>query len=140
MARGRERKTDKGQFNENNMRAAVHAVIQDKISIRQAALRYGLKFQTVFEYVKKQKQNPSAEIRMIPNYACRKIFSKEQESVLADYVLTCSKMCYGQTIINIKKLLMKWRLLMVCLYLKTGMQAKKLGENGFLDLWPDTQN
>lgn len=104
MARGRVRKTSKGQFDENNMRAAVNAFIESKISIRQAALRYSLKFQTVFEYVKKQRQTPDTNIRMSPNYACRQIFSRENENALADYILTCSKMCYGQTIVNIKKL------------------------------------
>ncbi|CAG9837986.1 unnamed protein product [Diabrotica balteata] len=41
---------------------------------------------------------------MAPNYACRKVFSENQEKALADYVLTCSKMCYGQTVINTRKL------------------------------------
>ena len=81
-ARGRQRKTTKGQFDENNMKEAGKAVIQDKISItiRSAARVYGLKFQTVFEYVKKQRQNINLKIKMAPNYACRKIFSKEQEN------------------------------------------------------------
>lgn len=96
MARGRQRKSTKGQFDEQSMRAAVRAVIEEKISLREAAERYNLKFQTVYEYVKRQKQNSTKEIKMAPNYACRKVFSEKQEKALADYVLTCSKMCYGK--------------------------------------------
>jgi hypothetical protein len=86
MARGRNRKTEKGLSNENDMKAAVQLVIEQKQSIRKAAERFGLKFQTVFEYVKRQ------------------IFTQEQENTLVDYILNCSKMCYGQTIKNIKQI------------------------------------
>ncbi|KAI4462993.1 hypothetical protein MML48_4g00015771 [Holotrichia oblita] len=104
MARGRQRKTTKGQFDEQSMRDAVRAVTEEKISLRQAAERFKLKFQTVYEYVKRQKQNPTEQIRMAPNYSRRQIFSKEQEKALADYTIACAKMCYGQTVVNLKKL------------------------------------
>jgi transposase len=53
MARGRKRKTEKGISNENDMKTAVQLVIEQNQSIRKAAERFGLKFQTVFEYVKR---------------------------------------------------------------------------------------
>lgn len=52
--------------------------------------------------MKRQKQNLTKE--MAPNYACRKVFSEKLEKTLVDYVLSCSKMCYWQTVVNIRKL------------------------------------
>lgn len=102
MSRGRKRKTDKGMFSEDSMRQAVEAVLTGginghKLSLREAALEYNVKFQTLFRYVKKARENPDLPIRMTPNYKCRLIFSNEQEICLKDYMLTCSKMCYGKS-------------------------------------------
>ena len=56
MARGRKRKTDKCNFTEEQMKVAVNMVINDKIFLRQAAERTGIKFQTFHRYVKKQRK------------------------------------------------------------------------------------
>jgi hypothetical protein len=132
MARGRKRKTEKGLSNENDMKAAVQLVIEQKQSIRKAAERLGLKFQTVFEYVKRQTQNPTSEIRMSPNYACRKIFTQEQENTLVDYILNCSKMCYGQTIKNIKQIAYEMATLNNIPVPKNWKQKKEAGHEWFL--------
>lgn len=41
---------------------------------------------------------------MTPNYSVNKFFSKEQEESLAEYVLTCSKMFYGLSMVEVRKL------------------------------------
>jgi hypothetical protein len=82
MARGRTRKTDKGSFNENDMRQAVRKVSVNKLSIRKAAILHNVKHQTLARYVKKQNSHQGQEIKMKPNYACRKIFNEEQELAL----------------------------------------------------------
>ena len=44
------------------------------------------------------------EVRMNPNYGWRKIFSQEEENEIKKYVLTYSKMNYGITKADFKKL------------------------------------
>lgn len=59
MSRGRKRKSDKGQFPPESMEQAVNAVLVGvegrKLSLRQAAENYGLKFQTLQRYVAKKR-------------------------------------------------------------------------------------
>ncbi|XP_031337375.1 uncharacterized protein LOC116166537 [Photinus pyralis] len=98
MARGRQRKTTKGDFTKEQMGAAVRLVIEEKISLRKAVERTGIKFQTLQRYVKKQNTaGEGSNIRLTPNYACRQIFTPEQEDTLEEYVVICAKMCYGKS-------------------------------------------
>lgn len=103
MARGRIRKSDKGSFSAVQMGNAIKAV-NNGSSIRGAAKNFNLKFQTLARYVKKHKEAGDAPIRLTPNYSCRKIFTNEQENDLKQYIIKCSKMCYGQSTFNIRKL------------------------------------
>ncbi|XP_046383032.1 uncharacterized protein LOC124172345 isoform X2 [Ischnura elegans] len=41
---------------------------------------------------------------MTPKYQSRLIFTAEQEKCLADYLITCSKLCYGQSTRNTREL------------------------------------
>lgn len=103
MPRFPERKTNKGSFKSENMREAVDLVIGGK-SIRSVAKDKGLAVATLARYVTKQKAHPEENIRTVPNYGVRKIFSSEQENTLVDYILTCSKMFYGLSMMDIRKL------------------------------------
>lgn len=58
------------------MRDALQ-LIQQGLSIRQAAKVKGLLFQSVHRYLKKYKQNPNNRLR--PNYKIKQIFTNEQE-------------------------------------------------------------
>ncbi|KAF2900550.1 hypothetical protein ILUMI_05637 [Ignelater luminosus] len=95
MVRNRVRKTDRGLHSEANMREAIEPV-ERGISLRNAAELKNIKCTTLHCYVRKQKATGGgAEIRMNPNYAIQKIFSSELEDSLEQYLVTCSKMCYG---------------------------------------------
>ncbi|XP_063226437.1 tigger transposable element-derived protein 6-like [Bacillus rossius redtenbacheri] len=45
-----------------------------------------------------------ANMRMCPKYNSRQVFNTEQESELKDYLLTCSAMCYGLSLMNCREL------------------------------------
>lgn len=100
----RQNKTGRrvGRFDETVMREAVNSVINDNKTIRSAAKEKNLSFQTLSRYVKKFKEDPSC--RMAPNYKVNQIFSKELEKALIDYIFQCSKMFYGLTITDCRKL------------------------------------
>ncbi|KAB0803423.1 hypothetical protein PPYR_00393 [Photinus pyralis] len=107
MSRGRKRKTEKGNFSEASMKRAVEEVVRHNVSLRVAASNNNVKFQTLFRYVKKLKADPNKsleEVTMKPNYQSRLIFTSEQEKMLVDYILRCSKMCYGKSTIDVRKL------------------------------------
>ncbi|KAK9702438.1 CENP-B N-terminal DNA-binding domain [Popillia japonica] len=98
MARGRQRKTTKGDFTKEQMEAGVRLVVEEQMSLRKAAERTGIKFQTLQRYVTKQKTaGIGTSIRLTPNYASRRIFTSEQEATLEEYAVTCAKMCYGKS-------------------------------------------
>jgi plasmid maintenance system killer protein len=103
MSRGRKGKSQKGTFLEDNMRRAVRQVLVGeggaKLSLRKAEKQNDVSFQTLQRYVKKEKNkaNPSEQISMKSNYKHRLIFTENEENQLVQYVIKCSKMCYGQT-------------------------------------------
>lgn len=54
-------------------------------------------------YVKIQAHN-DAEAPMKPNYSNRKMFTLEQETALAAYIIDCSKRFYGLPLIECRKI------------------------------------
>lgn len=80
------------------MEAGVRMVIEEQISLRKAAERTGIKFQTLQRYVTKQKTaGIGLSIRLTPNYACHQIFTLKQEATIEEYAVACAKMCYGKS-------------------------------------------
>lgn len=126
MSRGRKRKSQKGTFSEEDMRRAVRQVLVGeggiKLSLRKAAAQNRVSFQTLQRYVKKEqnKTNSDVQLPMKSNYKHRLVFSDEEEKDLVNYVIKCSKMCYGKSTkdtrllayemakINSKKIPLSW--------------------------------
>ncbi|XP_046404921.1 uncharacterized protein LOC124170242 isoform X2 [Ischnura elegans] len=106
--RNRIRKSHIGSFTDGEMRAAVHLVLHENYSIRKAAKECNVNYVTLSRYVSKQKkasdEGTGEHVRMTPKYQSRLIFTAEQEKCLADYLITCSKLCYGQSTRNTREL------------------------------------
>ncbi|KAF2883719.1 hypothetical protein ILUMI_22447 [Ignelater luminosus] len=93
-----------GTVTAKQMSAAVDLVLKDNYSIRAAAERLNIKFQTLHRYVTKKRRNPDIPLAgMAPNYAVRRIFSAEQDE-LGEYITKCSKMAYGISTKECRKL------------------------------------
>jgi ferredoxin-thioredoxin reductase catalytic subunit len=90
------RKTEKGNFSENSMCEAV-LLLEQGMSIQEAATEKGVKYQTLSGMSKKRQKNYGENVRMKPHYDCCRVFTSEQEKDLASYILVCSKMYYGLT-------------------------------------------
>ncbi|KAF2884793.1 hypothetical protein ILUMI_21400 [Ignelater luminosus] len=57
------------------------------------------------QYVAKKQRNPDIPLALLaPNYAVRRIFSAEQESEMGEYITKCSKMVYGISTKECRKL------------------------------------
>lgn len=100
----RKNKTDKiiGRTPAEIMEAAVKLIIEEGMSIRQAAKIKDVKFQTLARYVKKFKENPLS--RMAPNYKVKQIFPTELEISLRDYIIKCAKLFYGLSLKDCRQL------------------------------------
>lgn len=76
----------------NDSSPAVAEVQNNQTVLRVAAKIFNVKFTTLRRHILKEKDNPNTG--MVPNYAVRLIFNKEQEVLLCDY-LKCSEIAFG---------------------------------------------
>ena len=59
----------------------------------------------VYRYVKRKKGIKEGEIiTMKSNFSTRRVFTEEQENLLKQYIVTCSQMCYGQSVVNLRSI------------------------------------
>lgn len=93
------------------MKAAVKEVVENKLSLRKAALKYNISKSAIARSVNKykllnDKENESFEYH--PNYDIHKIFTDVQEKELCDYLITSAKHNYGLTTTEMRKLAFKY--------------------------------
>ena len=103
MPRQRERKTNRGP----SLQAAERAVaaVEAGEKIRRAAKIYGLCHVTLARYVRQKSQG--AQLKVGYNPATR-VFSEEDETVLASYLLKASAVFFGLTPLEVRKLAYQW--------------------------------
>lgn len=97
MVRNRQRKSSKGLFLEDDMKAAVEMVMNGS-SVRRAAELKNVSYVTLSRYVKKRKEcdeDGKENMKYAPNYTVRRVFTLEQEETLKNYLIMCSKIFYG---------------------------------------------
>lgn len=107
MVRNYIKKRSKPEIPEDVMLRAVQAVSQENVKLRVAASLYGINPSTLFYRVKNAKTEVNTEEQKpvySSKYTFRQIFSQEEEEMLQNYILICSKMNYGMTYQQIKKL------------------------------------
>lgn len=77
------------------------------MSLRKAADAKNVNYGTLNRYLKKKKacaEQEAINMCLTPNYACRKVFTNAAEMTLKEYLIKCSKMCYGLDTIETRKL------------------------------------
>ena len=101
-----------------SMEQAVNAVLERRLSIRNAAKTYGLKKSTV-AYALKNRQGVTEEPRAnpvtppgrpspSPNLKRKTVFSNKQEKEFVEYLLKCQLMNHGLTPKEARKLAFEW--------------------------------
>lgn len=83
---------------------AVNEVIHHGQSINKTALAFNISRAYLAKIVKKAKISIDLSYKHCPNIGNRRIFTVEQENMLANYLKIASKMCHGLTKEQIKKL------------------------------------
>lgn len=83
---------------------AVREVIEKGQSINKTAFSLSISRAYLAKIVKKVKSSGESCYKHNPNIGNKRVFTIEQEGLLADYLKTASKMCYGLTRLQTKKL------------------------------------
>lgn len=105
MVRTYTKKTTRGIIPTEQFERAAKSVLQEHLSIRDAATRYEVNFMTLHRYMKR-KSNLGAENsnKSLVGYAtARKIFNNAEEEELAEYTEHSAKIYYGLTTSDLRK-------------------------------------
>lgn len=111
MVRSYQRKTTRSEIPENDIQRALLDINNGNGSIRTVAERYGMKKSMLHKRIMKLKQSNVVPIIDIPvnsyqfssKYSVRQVFSKEEETRLADYLVHSSKLQYGLTYYQVRQ-------------------------------------
>jgi len=105
MVRTYIKKTDRGQVHEDVFRQAADEVASKQNSLRKAAEKYDINFMTLQRYIKKKSKPKLGKNCTLLGYAKpRQVFSDELEASLSIYLVHCSRIYYGLTPSDVKKL------------------------------------
>ncbi|XP_044762023.1 uncharacterized protein LOC123319221 [Coccinella septempunctata] len=108
MVRNYKKKgTRSGEVDEQAMSKAVNEVLKNKLSLRKSAAKYEVNAQTLQSRIKKLRETKdlSSKNRVFESkFASQQVFTKTEEDLLNKYILSCSKMHYGLSCSQVKKL------------------------------------
>lgn len=103
--------TRTGEVDEDAMKSAMNEVLDKTLSIRKSAQKYGVKPTTLESRLIKFHKKAAAEKKDdIParvfssKFTSNQVFTTEEETLLNKYITDCSKMHYGLTIVQVRKL------------------------------------
>lgn len=105
MVRNYKPKTERTKISEENMEKAIDDIVKNKVSVRDAAIKYDLSKSTLFNRLKKVRKNKTDCVTNInykfqSKYTSQQIFTAEQELLLRNYLISCSQLNYGLTCAN----------------------------------------
>lgn len=105
MVRNYKRKTERTNINEDAFTSAISEVIEGKLSIRRAADKYNVKCGTLQHRIKKWKEGRKEEgASYSSKYTSQQVFNLNQEKLLTEYIIKCSKMHHGLTLSQVRHL------------------------------------
>ncbi|XP_054259387.1 uncharacterized protein LOC128984126 [Macrosteles quadrilineatus] len=92
------------------MEAAVREVVDDGIGLRRTALKYDIDKMTLQRYVKKflSKNAEPSSMTFEPNYHQQQVFTKQEETMLAEYLKKASRLHHGLSTVGCRQLAFKF--------------------------------
>ncbi|KAF2891615.1 hypothetical protein ILUMI_14558 [Ignelater luminosus] len=102
MPRQRVRKTNRGTIDTAVYRKAENEHFKDSTKIRILAKKYNVCHVTLYRFIQKLKAgNTNAKV----GYRCvNRVFTSEEETILHDYIIQCSKVYFGLVSTEVRKL------------------------------------
>lgn len=137
MVRTYKPKTERRNINEEDVMNAISSVMSKTISIRQAANKYKIKAATLQHRVEKHRKglkdmeasSPSTSNVYSSKYTSAQVFSTQQEKMLTEYLLNCSKMHYGLSLRNLMSLAYEFAEYCGCKYPESWKKNKCAGKD-----------
>ncbi|XP_055910788.1 uncharacterized protein LOC129945153 [Eupeodes corollae] len=108
MVRNRKTTTNRAAIDENTVARAIADLKNGNGSIRKVAERYGLSKSMLHKRI--QKSDPlcieikSASYKYTSKYTNNQVFTNEEEGLLEEYILHCSRLQYGLSFHQIRRL------------------------------------
>lgn len=104
MPRVRKRTTTNRSFSEETLRLAVREVVENNMAVRKAAKTFGIPRTTLIRFKTKVENVGLDQVNFAPKNEHLKVFSSDQEEILAQYLKQASMMNYGLTLKESRKL------------------------------------
>jgi hypothetical protein len=124
MVRTYIKKRTKADVVEEDMEAAIQAVKNGSMSLRTAASTFGVLHTTLYARI---KNNTEINTKYSTKYTRHQVFTSEQETLMKEYILKSSKMCYGLTYSQIRKMAYDYAKLLNCQYPESWEHKKTAG-------------
>ncbi|KAI4463934.1 helix-turn-helix psq domain [Holotrichia oblita] len=124
-----QKKTDRVNIDEVAIHCAVEDVVNGILSIRKAAEKYNLKPATLQHRIEKRKLTGKTLNSAVysSKFSSQQVFTKEQEKLLSEYIITCSKMHYSLTLRHLQSLAYEYAKKLNCKYPSSWDTAKVAG-------------
>lgn len=118
MVRVYKKKTERAKIDEKAMNCAIEDVIEGRLSIRIAAEKYNVKAPTLQHRVEKKRAEANGEEKkdFFSKYSSQQVFTAAQEKHLNEYIIKCSKMHYGLTLLQVRQLAYEYAKKLECHY------------------------
>ncbi len=105
MVRNYKRKTHRVRKTGSEMEAAVNEVLVQGQSIRSVSKQYGIAKSYLARKIKMYKEiGEGKEFTHKPNIGNRRVFTSEQETELASYLVKAAKISHGLTAVQTRTL------------------------------------
>lgn len=100
MVRNYKPKTERTKMAEENIEKAINEIVKDKVSVREAAMKYNIPKSTLCNRLKRVSENKiecvtNINYKFQSKYTSQQIFTAEQELLLRNYLIPCSQLNYG---------------------------------------------
>lgn len=102
--RNYKRKTERGLYPREIMLEGVRLVIDCNQKIKPTARELGLNYKTLGRYVALKRKNANIEEKRFGYSNHRRIFTDDQEAMLADYLIHASRIFFGLDLVEFRTL------------------------------------
>ncbi len=103
MPRKRERTTNREKKSDAEIKEAIRRIEEEKSSYNDVSIEMGIPKSSLARYMKQHRENPARTSYGQFNEH-RRVFTNQEEVLLAQYVRTRCKMCYGMSCYDVRSL------------------------------------
>ena len=90
--------------NKDALEAAAKEVLENKMSFRAAASQYNVSRSTLMRHIKEYRNSGKNKFEYRTNYETQRVFTKEEELLLVQYLKQAARLHYGLSLIEVRKL------------------------------------